>query len=157
MERAIIIVSLIYIYYHIGGLATTNILRLTKGNNLSINSSRCVCDSCGAKIPAFLQFPVISFFICRGKCKNCKAPIPVYPLILEIVIILGMIIMTVIFNFTPIGVVSSFLFYEIIRLITILIRGKRENSFAKQYIVAVLSMLPFLLITLFVSLIYTVV
>lgn len=156
MER-IIIVSLIYIYYHIGGLATTNILRLTKGNNLTVNSSQCVCDSCGAKIPPIFQFPIVSFIICRGKCKNCKSRIPIYHLILEIVIILGMIMLTVIFNFTPIGVVSSFLFYEIIRLITILIRGKRESSFARQYVVAVLSMLPFLLITLFVSLIYTVV
>lgn len=156
MKRTIIIImSLIYIYYHIGGLATTNILRLTKGNDLPINASRCVCDSCGAKIPVFLQLPIISYIICHGKCMNCKVHIPICSLILEISIILGMIILTTIFDFAPIGVFFSFLFYEIIRLITIIIMGNRETGFAKQYVVAVLSMLPFLLITLFVSIIYT--
>ena len=32
--KRIVAVGLFYMYYHIGGLATTNILRLTAGNRL---------------------------------------------------------------------------------------------------------------------------
>ena len=49
MEKCILIVALFTIYFHIGGLATTNILRLTKGNKADVNYPHCTCDNCGIK------------------------------------------------------------------------------------------------------------
>lgn len=49
MRHNLIITALFFIYYNIGVLATTNIIRLSKGNSLSIHSSKCICDNCGSK------------------------------------------------------------------------------------------------------------
>ncbi len=148
---------MLIVYYHVGGLATTNILRLTAGNLLKINASQCTCDFCGSKIPPYLQFPIVSYFICKGKCKTCGVAIPVYPLCLEIAIILGMSIITTIFKFTVTGVAISYVFYEGVRLFVVCVRGKRETNFKQQYVVAVVSMIPFFLASLFISLLYQVV
>lgn len=154
MSKAIIIISFYLIYYHISGLATTNIIRLTKGNNTSVLSSKCYCDNCGSKIPPILQLPIISYLIRKGKCRNCGVKIPMYPLILEFVVLMGMCTMTSLLKFTFWGVTVSYLFYEAVRITLILIKGKREKEFAKQYIIALFSMLPFYLLTLVVALIY---
>lgn len=157
MKHTLIITALFFIYYNIGGLATTNIIRLTKGNSLSIHSSKCICDNCDATISPLLQLPIISYLICRGKCKNCGAKIPTFPLILEIIIFLGMSIVSSLMKYTYIGISISFVFYEIIRIATILVIGKRETQFAKQYLIAVISMIPFYLSALFVALLYDIV
>ncbi len=154
MSKAIIIISFYLIYYHISGLATTNIIRLTKGNNTPVLSSKCYCDNCGSKIPPLLQLPIISYLLCKGKCKQCGIKIPTYPLVLEIVVLIGMCTITSFLKFTFWGVVCSYLFYEIIRIVLIYIKGKREKQFFKQYLIAVLSMLPFGFLTLIVALIY---
>lgn len=154
-NQTIIIAALILFYYNIGGLATTNILRLTKGNTLTIHSSKCVCDSCGAKIPPLLQLPIISYMVCRGKCRKCGCKIPIYPLILEIVIFIGMSLISSVFHWHSIGVLISFGFYELMRICVVLIRGKRKDNFAKQYAIAVCTMSMFLLPSLFVSLLYS--
>lgn len=155
-NRIIIVISLFFIFYNIGGLATTNILRLTKGNTLTIHSSKCICDNCGSKIPPLLQFPIISYIVCRGHCRNCGCKIPVYPLILEITIFLGMSLVTALFRFSVIGILLSFLFYEIVRNIVILLRGKRETQFRKQYVISIISMCQFLIPCLFISFLYSI-
>lgn len=155
IESIIIYIALFLIYFHIGGLATTNIIRLTKGNSSPVLASKCVCDNCGSKIPALLQLPVVSFIICKGKCKNCGIKIPIYPLILELVTMIGMFLVSVAFKLSILGVTASFLYYEVLRIILICLKGKRGSDFTKNYIVAVLSMIPFYLLTLFVSLIYS--
>ena len=154
MSKVIIIISFYLIYYHISGLATTNIIRLTKGNHTPVLSSKCYCDNCGSKIPPLLQLPIISYLICKGKCRNCGVKIPAYPLILEFVVLIGMSTITSSYDFTFIGITCSYLFYEIVRVILIFIKGKRENQFLKQYFIAVLSMIPFYFLTLIVALIY---
>ena len=136
-------------YFMLGGLATTNILRLTKGNTLPVISSKCFCDSCGAPITPFFQLPIISYILCLGKCRNCKAKIPVYPLVLEIVVFLGMSALTLFFRGTPVGVKLSFLFYELVRACVVLHKGKREKDFAKQYLIAILLMIPYYLVVRF--------
>lgn len=157
IERLIIYIALFFIYFHIGGLATTNILRLTKGNSLPVLASKCVCDNCGSKIPPSLQLPVISYIVCKGKCKSCGIKIPVSPLFVELAIMLGMFFISVVFNLSVLGITASFLYYEAVRIIILCIKGKRKFNFAKNYVIAVLSMLPFYLLTLFVSLIYSLV
>ena len=140
-----------FIYFHIGGLATTNILRLTRGNSLSVRNSQCVCDACGTAISPLLQLPVVSFVVCRGKCRHCGAAIPVYPLILELAIMLGMFGISRMLDMRPAGILLSFAYYELVRIVTVCIRGKREAQFARQYAIAFVSMIPFLLMTLLVG------
>lgn len=156
-NQIIIVFSLFFIYYHICGLATTNILRLTTNNTLPILSSKCYCDNCGTTIPPLLQLPIVSFVICKGKCKNCGTKIPLFPLILEIIIFLGMSVISSLTKYTYIGISVSFLFYEIVRITTILLIGKRKTQFAKQYLIAVISMIPFYLSALFVAFLYKIV
>lgn len=157
MNQIIITVAFFLSYFMVSGLATTNILRLTSGNTLPVLSSKCVCDSCGSKITPFYQMPIISFILCGGKCRNCKVKIPVYPLILECVICFGMFLISALFKFSYLGVLVSFLFYEIVRIFLVIKRGKRETDFGKQYFIAVIAMLPFLLLILFVALLYKIV
>lgn len=43
---------------------------------------RSRCPSCGAAITALQNIPVISYLLLKGRCANCKSPIPLrYPLV----------------------------------------------------------------------------
>lgn len=156
-SKTIIIISLFLIYFHISGLATTNILRLTTGNTTPVMASKCYCDHCGATIPPLLQLPIISYIVCKGKCRNCGIKIPVFPLLLELTVLFGMFVITVLLKCTFLAVGVSFLFYELIRILTVVLLGKRVQQFAKQYAIAVTAMLPFYILTLFVALLYSLV
>lgn len=156
-NHIIIIVALFFVYFHISGLATTNMLRLTSGNTMPVLTSKCYCDSCGAAIPPHLQLPIISYIVCKGKCKNCGVKIPVFPLLLEVTVLSGMFVITILLKCTFTAVSLSFLFYELVRIVAVVLLGKRSEQFAKQYLIAVLSMIPFYILTLFVSLIYSLV
>lgn len=155
MNQIIFWISFFLIYYNISGLATTNILRLTKGNELPVLASECRCGNCGAKISPFLQLPIISYIICKGRCRSCKTKIPVDALIMEIVLVSVMMTVSILYSFSYMGVSLSFLFYEAVRVVVILKKGRRADSFYKQYLIAVLAMIPFYLITLFVSALHT--
>lgn len=157
MERVILYIAFFLICFNIGGLATTNILRLTSGNNLSVLSSKCYCDNCGKSISPFFQLPIVSYIICKGKCKICKAKIPGFPLFLEIIILIGMFLLFFCFDFSVFGVTIGFLYYEVLRIIVIVKKGKRNTGFALQYIISVLSMIPYYAMTVFVSVLYAVV
>ena len=75
-----------------------------------------------------------------------------FPLLLELTVLIGMFLITVFLNCTFLAVSLSFVFYEIVRIITIMLKGKRAAGFAKQYVIAVLAMLPFYMMTLFIAL-----
>lgn len=154
MEKTIFIAAFFLICFHISGLATTNILRLTHGNTRLVLDSKCTCDNCGHSIPPILQLPIVSNIACKGKCKNCKTQIPAFPLVLELFVLCGMFLLLCIFSFSLLGVTLSFVYYELVRVVVVLKEGKRETSFAKQYVVAVLAMIPFYAMTIFVSLLY---
>ena len=154
-DQIIIIVSFFLIYFHISGLATTNMLRLTAGNTTPVLASKCYCDSCGAAIPPLLQLPIISYIVCKGKCKNCGVQIPRFPLMLELIVLMGMFLITVALKCTTFAVTMSYLFYELVRIAVIVRLGKRSTQFAKQYVIAVLAMLPVYGLTVFVALIYS--
>ena len=152
-----IIAAFFLIYFHISGLATTNILRLTRGNTAPVLASKCCCNSCGAAIPPLLQLPIVSYIACKGRCRTCGVKIPVFPLLLELTTLSGMFAVTVALKCTFWAVTLSFLFYELVRIAVIGICGKRETQFARQYGIAVLSMLPFYASSLFASLLYSLV
>ena len=153
-DRIILISALFLIYFHISGLATTNMLRLTAGNRLPVLASKCTCDSCGAAIAPLLQLPIVSYLLCRGRCRSCGAQIPRFPLLLEMAVLLGMFGITLLLGCSFLGVSVSFLYYEAVRIATVARLGKRESQFRKQYAIAVVAMVPFYAMTLFVALLY---
>ena len=156
MEHHILIAGLFFIYFNIGGLATTNMLRLTKGSSVDVLDPHCYCDNCDYKIPPLLQLPIISYLVCGGKCKKCGIKIPVFPLKLEVAVIAGMCILTAAMRFSVIGVLISFAYYEAVRIFVIKKLGKREADYKRQYRKAVLSMIPFILCSLFVALLMSI-
>ncbi|MGN1406177.1 MAG: prepilin peptidase [Erysipelotrichaceae bacterium] len=56
--------------------------RIPRGED--IVHGRSHCDSCGTDIKPYDLIPVVSYILLKGRCRNCKAKIPVYCLILEI-------------------------------------------------------------------------
>lgn len=139
-------------FFIIGGLATTNILRLLKGCTVNILENRCFCPSCGVKISALNQTPILSFLWNKGKCRNCNSRIPLDGLIVEIVVFLGMTIIALIGDFSPLSILLSFIYYEFVRIVLILIYGRRESNFFKQYVISVFAMTVYFLLIEFLSL-----
>jgi leader peptidase (prepilin peptidase) / N-methyltransferase len=69
----------------VGGMLTGSFVgvvahRVPRG--LSIVGPRSVCDSCGTQIAAYDNVPVLSWLMLRGRCRSCRASIPLrYPLV----------------------------------------------------------------------------
>ena len=67
----------------IGSFLNVVIYRLPRSMSLSRPASSC--PSCGYAIPFYLNIPLVSWLLLRGKCKNCKAQISVRYFIVELV------------------------------------------------------------------------
>ncbi|MDJ0347750.1 A24 family peptidase [Cryobacterium sp. PH29-G1] len=64
----------------IGSFLNVVIYRVPAGK--SIVSPPSACGRCGARIRPFDNIPVLSWFVLRGECRDCKAPISVrYPMV----------------------------------------------------------------------------
>lgn len=151
-DRFIIKAAICLVYYNIGGLATTNIERLCSGNTLPVADSKCTCPNCGEKINWFFQLPIISYILCKGRCRCCSCKIPVQSLLLEIIVFISMSLVSALCDFSPRGILLSFGGYEFIKICWIFLNGKRENDFAKEYLISLVLMTFFWLMTEFMSL-----
>ena len=77
----------------IGGLSTTAYGRLP--NDIDIGPThKPLCDNCGAEIKFKYFFPILGYILSRGKCINCKKPIPKVYLWLEIAVATYIILMS---------------------------------------------------------------
>lgn len=48
---------------------------------LPLITANCICPACAHKLSLLHQIPILSYFLLKGKCHFCQAPIPVrYPL-----------------------------------------------------------------------------
>ncbi|MBT2693054.1 A24 family peptidase [Bacillus sp. ISL-55] len=57
-----------------------NVVALRVPEGKSIVAPRSSCTKCGHQLTAWELIPILSYFIQRGKCRQCKARIsPVYP------------------------------------------------------------------------------
>lgn len=56
----------------LGSFANVIILRLPAGENIAFPRSRCL--NCGTMIPWYHNIPVVSFFVLRGRCHQCRQP-----------------------------------------------------------------------------------
>jgi leader peptidase (prepilin peptidase)/N-methyltransferase len=63
-----------------GSFFNVVIYRMPRGESVVWPPSKC--QSCGYRIPFYLNVPVFAWIVLRGKCKSCGAPISAqYPLI----------------------------------------------------------------------------
>jgi Type II secretory pathway, prepilin signal peptidase PulO and related peptidases len=81
MTYYLIIYTIVFLYgIVIGSFLNVCILRIPAGE--SIVTGRSHCDNCKTKIKWYDLIPVLSYFLLRGKCRNCKAKISIqYPMI----------------------------------------------------------------------------
>lgn len=64
----------------IGSFLNVCVYRIPLGQ--SVSHPRSHCFSCGKIIPWYLNVPILSWLVLRGRCANCRAPISVrYPLV----------------------------------------------------------------------------
>lgn len=64
----------------VGSFLNVVIARLPEGESIVRPRSRC--PKCGYMIPSWLNVPVLSWLVLRGKCASCKTPISIrYPMI----------------------------------------------------------------------------
>lgn len=63
-----------------GSFFNVCILRIPTEQPLAFERSKC--PKCGYLIPWYLNIPLVSYFLLRGRCQNCKKPISIqYPLV----------------------------------------------------------------------------
>ena len=64
----------------VGSFLNVVIARLPEGESIVRPRSRC--PKCGDMIPSWLNVPVLSWVVLRGRCRACKTPISVrYPMV----------------------------------------------------------------------------
>ncbi len=157
MEKVIVLFFIHFSYYAIGALATTNIMRLLKGATSRQNDIHCVCGNCNHIIPVYRQIPVVSYLISHGECRYCGSKIPIMNTMLEITVFIIMSVITAIFKYSPLGVLMSFLAYELIRVFMLVKYGHRTDRFVREYLIAVMYVVINLGLVEFMSLLYAIV
>lgn len=119
----------IFFSYLIGGYSTTDILRLTKGKAPKQLDSLCRCPCCGGVIPEKYQFPIISYFVIKGKCCRCNNRIPLVSIILEFIVTFVMCLIGMMTGFSYMTFICGFIIYQVIKFIVIVVKGRQEESF----------------------------
>jgi len=91
----------------VGSFLNVCIYRLPRAESIISPASRC--PRCKKKIRAFDLVPILSFFLLRGKCRDCGAKIPFrYPMV---EFLSGALFLAVAYAFpTPLEIVSYLIF-----------------------------------------------
>ena len=155
MAKLVTVLCIVFIYYVLGGLATTNIMRLFAGETMKINYPYCECGSCKRRIPVKNQIPIFSMLTSGGKCRFCGSVIPNTTLFLEIGVFVILTLLSAVFGFKPLGVIFSFFAYEGIRWALLIRYGRRKDDFLKEYAKALLNIILIFLVVLFMSYLIT--
>jgi len=66
----------------VGSLLNVCIHRMPRGESVVWPPSHC--PHCNYKIPGYLNIPIVTWIVLRGKCANCKAPISPRYLLVEL-------------------------------------------------------------------------
>ena len=126
-----------------GSFANVCIYRLPKSK--SILSPGSYCPECKKPIKWYDNIPLISYFILKGKCRNCKSPIsPRYPVV---EFLTGMLFYLVYRKF---GFNFSLLIYLILILSLVIISGIDLDTFLIPDVIVI----PGIILGLFFSFLY---
>jgi leader peptidase (prepilin peptidase)/N-methyltransferase len=134
MAKIVIRIAIILCFYIIGAYATTDIVRLLKGAQLSVWDKYCYCPICNERIRLIDQIPIIAYLIGKGRCRKCNSKIPLSDLWLEIIVFSVLTIYAIASDFSYSSLLFGIIFYEILKIICFLICGTREKSFVKNYV-----------------------
>lgn len=122
----------------LSGLSTTGTFRLTRGSTTKIWDKTCRCDSCGCEIPLHEQIPVISYFLCKGKCSKCGARFSAWQTVQEAILLIVFTVSGIITGFSWICAAFDLGFYELFKLAVIIIMKRRRDGFAASYFLGLL-------------------
>lgn len=136
MNPFIIHIAICLTYYILAAYATTDILRLLKGCQTPVYASSCYCPACHQKIMLKDQLPIISYFKNRGACRNCKTPIPIANLFLELFLFLSLSLLSYLLHFSWAAYAFCILCYEGIKILFLLFFQKRTQAFLKNLIIS---------------------
>ncbi len=136
MLEYIVIATIIFAFYILSAYATTDILRLLKGSTVPVYAPDCYCDACKNKIRLIDQVPIFAYLFNRGKCHYCKCKIPPYDFLFEVFFLIALTGTNMILRFSYVGFIATVAEYELTKLIFILIKGKREESFGKNLLIS---------------------
>lgn len=120
----------------ISGISTTDILRLLNGSKHKILTLDCFCDNCGYRIPLKNQFPIFSYILNKGKCKNCNSDISKLQFLQEVFLFVSFMIINISTNFSLMSILINFGLYETYKFIIIFLKGKRLDNFIKHFIIS---------------------
>lgn len=149
MQTLFLHIAILFSFYILGAYATTDILRLLNGAQVSINEPDCYCPICNHKILLKDQLPILSYLKNHGKCFYCQSSIPFSDLFLEIFLFIAMSSIAFFFHFNWISYFLCLTLYEITKFFFILIHGTRKDYFIKNLIISFFNnLIIFLLIAI---------
>ena len=66
----------------VGSFLNVCISRIPEGSSIVRPASRC--PRCGKPVRLYDNIPLVSYLVLRGKCRDCREPIPVHYLLVEV-------------------------------------------------------------------------
>ena len=136
MLEIIVIITIVFSFYILSAYATTDILRLLKGSTVPVYAPDCYCDACKNKIRLIDQVPIFAYLFNGGKCHYCKCKIPPFDILFEVFFLIVLTATNILLHFSYIGFIATVAEYELAKLVFILIKGKREESFVKNLLIS---------------------
>jgi leader peptidase (prepilin peptidase) / N-methyltransferase len=82
MSLLLLIVVVVIAGLVIGSFLTVVVDRVPRGE--SVNAPPSHCGSCGLRLGSLDLVPVISWLALRGRCRRCRAPIGIDPILIEL-------------------------------------------------------------------------
>ena len=82
METTLVVVVCAVLGLMIGSFLTVVVDRVPRGD--SIVTPPSACGSCGLRLGPLDLVPVLSWLALRGRCRRCRAPIGIEPIVVEL-------------------------------------------------------------------------
>ena len=98
MNFSLLIVVVVVAGLVIGSFLTVVVDRVPQGGSVNAPPSRC--GSCGLRLGPLDLVPVVSWLALRGKCRRCRAPIGIDPIVIELTNVALFVLMAIRFDDT---------------------------------------------------------
>ena len=98
MNFSLLIVVVVVAGLVIGSFLTVVVDRVPQGGSVNAPPSRC--GSCGLRLGPLDLVPVVSWLTLRGKCRRCRAPIGIDPIVIELTNVTLFVLMAIRFDDT---------------------------------------------------------
>ncbi|HRB05287.1 MAG TPA: prepilin peptidase, partial [Ilumatobacteraceae bacterium] len=96
MGFSLVIVIVVVAGLLIGSFLTVVVDRVPQGGSVARSPSRC--GACGLRLGPLDLVPVVSWLVLRGKCRRCRNPIGIDPIVIELTNTLLFVLMAIRFE-----------------------------------------------------------